>query len=118
MSANFNEPLEVIQSGFTDTVKEGCPWVFMSHTLIDDVDNVIDTVSKAINENEENQVIIIKFEGAIAHFIVRTLALGMLSRFFRRISSSRKEAARRCEICGISGFRLGNRCQWKIHSSN
>ena len=87
MSANFNEPLEVIQSGFTDTVKEGCPWVFMSHTLIDDVDNVIDTVSKAINENEENQVIIIKFEGAIAHFIVRTLALGKLGRFFRRISS-------------------------------
>jgi len=69
--------LGVIQSGFTDTVKEGCPWVFMSHTLIADVDNVINTVSKAINENEENQIIIIKFEGAIAHFIVRTLALGM-----------------------------------------
>lgn len=49
----------------------------MSHTLIADVDNVINTVSKAINENEENQIIIIKFEGAIAHFIVRTLALGM-----------------------------------------
>lgn len=113
-----NEPLEVIQSGFTDTVKEGCPWVFMSHTIIDDVDNVINTVSMAINENEENQVVIIKFEGAIAHFIVRTLALGMLSLSFRNQSGSREEAAGRCEICGISGFGLGNRCQWKIHSSN
>ncbi|CAG5111439.1 Oidioi.mRNA.OKI2018_I69.chr2.g5749.t1.cds [Oikopleura dioica] len=66
----------VSQAGFTDTVKEGCPWIFMSHEIIVDVDNVINIVSKGIDENEENQVIIIKFEGAIAHFIVRTLSLG------------------------------------------
>ena len=49
----------------------------MSHEIIVDVDNVINIVSKGIDENEENQVITIKFEGAIAHFIVRTLSLGM-----------------------------------------
>lgn len=76
ISVAFNESLKVSQSGFTNTIKEGCPWIFMSHALIDDVNNVINIVSKAINENEDDQVIIIKFEGAIAHFIVRTLALG------------------------------------------
>lgn len=73
----FTDPRLVSQAGFTDTVKEGCPWIFMSHEIIVDVDNVINIVSKGIDENEENQVIIIKFEGAIAHFIVRTLSLGM-----------------------------------------